>query len=64
MSNRINLARIATIFCGGCLVILKITFEDDYFFMIIIIFRHLELEIELAITASSKRKIIRNNFAP
>ena len=41
---------------GGCLVILKIFFKNVHFFIDIIIFRHLELEIALAIPASNDEK--------
>ena len=50
----INSNRITRMFCDRCLVNLIINFEDVYFLINIIIFRHLELEIALAIPASNE----------
>ena len=62
MSDQIN--RIAKMCCGRprCLVILK-KIEDVYFFINIIIFRHLEPEIALAISSSKWMKNNRDNLA-
>ena len=37
--------------------------ENVYFFINIIIFRHLELEIALAVPATNEWKIVRNDSA-
>ena len=57
----INSTRIAEKFCIGCSVNLIITFWRCNFFIKITIFRHLELEIALAIPASNEWKIIWRN---
>ena len=54
VSKKCNATRIAKMFCGTYLVNLIITFEDLNLFINIIIFRHLEQVIALAIPTSNE----------
>ena len=63
ISEQINLTQVAEMFSGRCLVNLIITFRRCIYFCInIIIFRHLEQEIALAIPAPNEGKIVLSKF--
>ena len=54
ISDQKNSTQIFKMSCGRCLVNLTYTLENVYFDINVITFRHLELEIALAIPASNE----------